>query len=522
MTECESSACVVCGVSQLTKKCTGCGKVAYCGKKHQKAHWKEHKADCCCWKVDFHDDKGRFVRATRKIKAGEIIFIESPRVVAPRTLDPTPVCPECFFPVTDQQRHKCPKCDIPMCGDKCISTNTFHADECSIVSSRRNPQQSPFQDYDLLAIIRFLAWKKKDPLVYKELTSLANHKSNKIDSLDWPRISSMAERLENTFCIDGISKVEIEDAICILDTNSYQVLSKLTCDSLCGLYPKAALLNHTCYKANTRPLFSANEYVMKIVAVDDIELGQDINTSYLGPFFTTLQRRAILKRGKSFECNCERCCDPTELGSYASAVKCKSCDKGWLLSSNPLVVTGAPLQCNNCPFSIETANVVQMDNKLTQELNKINRDSLDNIDKFLTVYSNHLHPNHSFLLQLKQWLLEGIGRLPGITNQSIRSLLQRKLFLARDMLKATERLEATESFLRGVISLELCDALVQLARMNAMESNPLAMLDEAKSCLDLSNRVFQHEDEEAPEGALIKKAKELSLLIDQFHQSLQQ
>ena len=45
---------------------------------------------------------------------------------------------------------------------------------------------------------------------------------------------------------------------------------------------------------------------MKVVATDDIAMGQEIFTSYLEPFHTNLQRRAILLRGKSFECSCAR------------------------------------------------------------------------------------------------------------------------------------------------------------------------------------------------------------------------
>ncbi|KZW02052.1 hypothetical protein EXIGLDRAFT_760274 [Exidia glandulosa HHB12029] len=38
--------CGVCGTTVNTRKCTGCGTLAYCSKEHQKAHWQEHKALC--------------------------------------------------------------------------------------------------------------------------------------------------------------------------------------------------------------------------------------------------------------------------------------------------------------------------------------------------------------------------------------------------------------------------------------------------------------------------------------------
>ena len=76
------------------------------------------------------------------------------------------------------------------------------------------------------------------------------------------------------------------------------------------------------FLANTRPSFG-QDFLMKVVATDDIAMGQEIFTSYLEPFHTNLQRRAILLRGKSFECSCARCMDPLEFGTKASCYKCQ-------------------------------------------------------------------------------------------------------------------------------------------------------------------------------------------------------
>ena len=46
----EDYATMECGLPgcsiMTTMKCAGCGVVAYCSRKHQKGHWKTHKADC--------------------------------------------------------------------------------------------------------------------------------------------------------------------------------------------------------------------------------------------------------------------------------------------------------------------------------------------------------------------------------------------------------------------------------------------------------------------------------------------
>ena len=49
-----------------------------------------------------------------------------------------------------------------------------------------------------------------------------------------------------------------------------------------------------------------------------------------------MKRRQHLKESKFFDCVCERCRDPSELGSYAGALVCSKCLSGNILSTNPL------------------------------------------------------------------------------------------------------------------------------------------------------------------------------------------
>jgi hypothetical protein len=45
-TSVEIIPCKVCGKTEATKKCAQCKVLAYCGKVHQKADWKDHKKIC--------------------------------------------------------------------------------------------------------------------------------------------------------------------------------------------------------------------------------------------------------------------------------------------------------------------------------------------------------------------------------------------------------------------------------------------------------------------------------------------
>ena len=123
----------------------------------------------------------------------------------------------------------------------------------------------------------------------------------------------------------------------ILDTNTYQILvrsSPTIQDFVCGLYLRTSRLNHHC-KPNTRPVFAGESFKkisldtsingcllvsvdrsMSVIATEDIPKDSQITTSYMEPFYTTMQRRALLRKGKCFDCDCSRCADPTELNSY--------------------------------------------------------------------------------------------------------------------------------------------------------------------------------------------------------------
>lgn len=98
---------------------------------------------------------------------------------------------------------------------------------------------------------------------------------------------------------------------------------------------------------------------MTMRAVRRIRKGEDITHSYTEPLDTVLRRQSLLQMGKFFTCNCQRCRDPTELGTFASAVLCQKCKEGFLISSD-VSKLDADWLCNKCTAKMNCGRVQEL------------------------------------------------------------------------------------------------------------------------------------------------------------------
>lgn len=87
-----------------------------------------------------------------------------------------------------------------------------------------------------------------------------------------------------------------------------------------AIYELASMLEHSCIP-NCCKSFS-NEGNLIIRATQLIKKGENISICYSDPLWSTINRNEHLILTKYFHCKCKRCTDPTELGTYYSAVHC--------------------------------------------------------------------------------------------------------------------------------------------------------------------------------------------------------
>ena len=124
-------------------------------------------------------------------------------------------------------------------------------------------------------------------------------------------------------------------------------------------------------------------------------------------FYFTKQRLQLLGTITSIgSCHCQRCSDPTELGSYTSGIFCTRCpnQEGILLSENPFNIASNWI-CNKCSLKKPVSFIANLTTKAGKEMYQLLggdwRDRLSDCEAFIRKYGKILHPNHYYLTEVK-------------------------------------------------------------------------------------------------------------------------
>ena len=140
----------------------------------------------------------------------------------------------------------------------------------------------------------------------------------------------------------GLKEEDILQICGILDSNSFRIDKH----GSRGLFLATSMVNHDC-QPTARVVFDQKGNV-NLKAKKAILKGEPITITYCSPLLNTPARILKLKTTKFFTCQCNLCCDPTECGTYMSALVCPKC-QGLLLPES-FHAQNPPWKCNKCPF----------------------------------------------------------------------------------------------------------------------------------------------------------------------------
>ncbi|CAG4959972.1 unnamed protein product [Parnassius apollo] len=484
------------------------------------------------YKIEISDNLGRYLVAARDLSPGDVVLTEKPMVFAPKAmLDPEAQmpCVGCYKPVFTDVGERCAKCGWPVCSGNCpgLTDPRHHGIECNILSVRPECVLDYMADYyrhDALLSLRCILLQKIDPEKWKNLLEMQSHMecrtpgTEAYDEADEfivgylinNFISKLDKETKDKY-IPEISKELIHRICGIIDTNALEIRLPEGSE-LQALYCNTCILEHSCIP-NTKHTFNHSNadkndlYKITVKVVVPVMKDHHITTMYSHALWGTQARRQHLKDTKYFSCKCPRCSDPTELGTYLSAMKCfgdgtKPCN-GIHLPEDPLD-DETDWACSECPVKVNNSQINMLISQMGEEVDGvlIMGGSVTMLENLLCRLSTFLHPNHYHLYSLKHSLIQLYGRQPNYMSEEI---LEKKIKMCKDLIGITNTLDpgnARLSLYSSVLHHELHSALILKAqKVNSDGSFKTldeikALVIEARSSIDLSLEALKDDMEE--------------------------
>ncbi|XP_058460574.1 SET domain-containing protein SmydA-8 [Malaya genurostris] len=463
--------------------------------------------------VKYSDVCGRYLVASRDLKAGEKIIEVEPLAIGPWA-ESDPVCLGCHRPfLKGCSTVRCTGCGWQICSPNCsgLEANNAHKSlECiplkehNVIKlfSSSSVHQIKLM-YEAIFTLRCLLLKKTDPEKYSQLLEMESlNELRQQNCILWKRNQeAIVERIRNDWKFEEFSESEIHTICGIIEVNSFQIGQNDV--HARALYPEAFYIMHDC-TPNTTHTDDPETNLLSIRLTKDLKTGDPITLSYSYTLQGTLKRRQHLFDSKFFWCRCQRCSDPTEFGSNCSTLICTKCSNGLVLSTNPLDQE-SDWKCKSCEHIISAEIVTRLLDRLFKEVDAIDGNSIELYEKFIDSYKSTLHFNHYLFLSAKHSLCQLYGKISGylIPDMSLQQIKHKEI-LCRDLLSVVDLYEPGLSRLRGVIMYELHVPIMILAKYqfetHQINNNQLKRkLNEALKLLKESAMILSFEPAGSPE-----------------------
>jgi hypothetical protein len=399
----DASQCFLCG-RPATTQCAVCRLVGFCGPAHGQVHRPE-EGFCFPFMVEQRPDRGRCLVAVRDIEPLELVLWDSAAAMGPRMGSST-VCLQCLKPLpaakdaAEAAKQRCAACGWPVCGPDCAS-GPAHRIECpALAEAAKSIGRSTFPSeslggevndaYRAIAPLRLLLVKTKLPEVWERLAYLMDHNEERqrADPELWDQYQVHVNQfLKSTLggsasgdsgASTAFSDADIDRAVGLLWTNCF------ACAQGGGqaLFPTFSFASHSCRPNCTHSVFPNRTLALQ--AKTAIAAGEEFTISYISTVQGLLKRRVKLSDKWFFECGCERCADPSELGSHASTHLCQVCRQrrgengggdGFVMSRDPQDPV-APWACSTCGLLTPAATINEIENRIAGDMQRIDNTSL--------------------------------------------------------------------------------------------------------------------------------------------------
>merc|ERR1719464_1973491 len=474
--------CFLCQ-APASEQCSQCKLVYYCSKAHYNLHRVTIQEDdssskeiCLPYKTENRPGIGRVLIATRTIKPMELVLIDPGTVTGPNYTS-RPVCLECLRPVNGN--YLCPGCEYPMCDNLC-STGPNHLKECEIISKCKPANQPPTLQIDrenyekvtnayaIITPLRMLLLEESNGDQWKRSNQLMDHQEERVENIEewsWYEKYIVNYYLHDLKLAGRFTPAQIHHAIGLINVNSVALKFPMNAASKApegkGLYPIFAIGSHYCI-CNARYTLDPQTRIMYVRARCLIPMGMEISVQYLSALYGNFKRRKKIKDEWYFDCVCRRCSDPTERGSFISAVRCtnSNCVDGYLLPQNSLDSNSTwtcqylePLK-QGCGIEMSSEDISKLVEEIEEHLEGINSSgNFNEYLEFVQLYSQTLlHKNHYLIMTAARNLIQWYTyRSAQINDQELRN----KLDLCRQLDQVLGKIDPGYSEIRSFVQKEL-------------------------------------------------------------------
>nr|XP_013189669.1 unnamed protein product [Amyelois transitella] len=486
------------------------------------------------------EELGRYLVAARDLAPGDLVLTERPLVFGPKGMlnqDAMP-CVGCYKQVSTVVGERCSRCGWPVCSGNCpgLTDPRHHGVECHILSSRPECALDNMGDYyrhDALLPLRCLLLQTVDQEKWKKLSNMQSHMECRMPGSE---AYDEANEFIVEYLMDFINKADkdirnkylprvspelIHEMCGIIDTNALEIRVPEGTELL-ALYTNTCIMEHSCIP-NTKHTFTllakdkSDLYRITVKVVVPVEKGSHITTMYSHALWGTQARRQHLKDTKYFACRCPRCSDPTELGTYLSALKClgegnQVCD-GIHLPEEPLD-DETDWKCNKCSMKVNNSQVNMIISQMGEEVENVQMmgGSVTSLENLLCRLSTFLHPNHYHLYSIKHSLIQLYGRQPNYMSEEI---LDKKIKMCKDLIIITKTLDpgnARLSLYNAVLQHELHSALLLKAKKTKSNGSPKT-LEEIKPLIMESKLALENALNSLKDDIEEKSGKQLFKVI---------
>lgn len=322
----------------------------------------------------------------------------------------------------------------------------------------------------------------------------------------------------------------------IMEVNALNV-NLPTGTEICALYPTACLMEHSCMPNCFYTFDFTKHYKITMIAGRDIKKGENLSIMYTHMLWGTQMRHEHLMTNKYFVCKCARCADPTELGTFISALKCIGPDEeiacgGTLLPIDPHV-EDTEWFCNLCPVRISNDQVKFLLSNIEEEVDALmleRETTVKQLEDLIEKLKQFLHPNHFHIFSLKHSLIQRYGTQTGYLLADLsEELLKRKIDMCHELLGIVDVIDPNAirlSLYTGIILYELQLATVEFEKRKikvAKENNEPYDYEElynAEGYLRRAKSVLEN-NVDIPQGkkfieAVVRSSENLETLFEQL------